>query len=124
MNVIFEYVDIKFKNVDKKFDILDDKFLKFGFSFFEEIKVIDIILFLQIVIVNSIKVQVKINEKENVLFILVIDLKDVFLFFLVVSKVIEESVFFFKFVEVFLLFLFKLFIGIIKLISFLSIIRL
>lgn len=46
VNVIFEYVDIKFKNVDKKFDILDDKFLKFGFSFFEEIKEIDIILFL------------------------------------------------------------------------------
>lgn len=46
VNVIFEYVDIKFKNVDKKFDILDDKFLKFSFSFFEEIKVIDIILFL------------------------------------------------------------------------------
>lgn len=46
VNVIFEYVDIKFKNVDNKFDILDDKFLKFGFSFFEEIKVIDIILFL------------------------------------------------------------------------------
>lgn len=45
VNVIFEYVDIKFKNVDKKFDILDDKFLKFGFSFFEEIKLIDIILF-------------------------------------------------------------------------------
>lgn len=118
-----EYVDTKSKNVDKKLDILDDKSPKLGSSSSEEIKATDTTLPPQTVTVNSTKVQVKTNEKENVSSTLATDSKDVPPSSSVASKATEESVSSSKPAEVSPPSPFKSSIGITKPTSLLSTIR-
>lgn len=118
-----EYVDTKSKNVDKKPDILDDKSPKLGSSSSEEIKATDTTLPPQTVTVNSTKVQVKTNEKENVSSTLATDSKDVPSSSSVASKATEESVSSSKPAEVSPPSPFKSSIGITKPTSLLSTIR-
>lgn len=92
VNVIPEYVDTKSKNVDKKPDILDDKSPKLGSSSSEENKPNDFTLPTQTVTVNSTKVHVKTNKKENVSSTSITDSKDVPPSSSEASKATEESV--------------------------------
>eukprot|EP00105_Crassostrea_gigas_P042246 XP_019926394.1 PREDICTED: uncharacterized protein LOC105336776 isoform X2 [Crassostrea gigas] len=123
VNAIPEYVDTKSKNVDKKPDILDDKSPKLGSSSSEEIKATDTTLPPQTVTVNSTKVQVKTNVKENVSSTLATDSKDVPPSSSVASKATEESVSSSKPAEVSPPSPFKSSIGITKPTSLLSTIR-
>lgn len=123
VNAIPEYVDTKSKNVDKKPDILDDKSPKLGSSSSEKIKPTDTTLPPQTVTVNSTKVQVKTNEKENVSSTLATDSKDVPPSSSVASKATEESVSSSKPAEVSPPSPFKSSIGITKPTSLLSTIR-